>query len=102
MLLTAQLEEQEALHPHGLRLGWSIANTSLLLGKDHFHHWVFFTFSPFLVCIICLHSGFLCVSFQVKMTSLLHMMGRAKKCLVGWKRSLENPFQWATSLAVTL
>lgn len=37
-LLTTQLEEQDVLHPHGLRVGWSVANTSLLLGNDYFHH----------------------------------------------------------------
>lgn len=31
-LLTTQLEEQE--DPYGLRVGWSVADTSLLLGKD--------------------------------------------------------------------
>lgn len=33
-LLTTQLQEQEDMNPHGLRVGWSMANTSLLLGKD--------------------------------------------------------------------
>nr|XP_046261281.1 heterogeneous nuclear ribonucleoprotein U-like protein 2 [Scatophagus argus] len=35
-LLTSQLEEQEDTNPHGLRVGWSMANTSLLLGEDEF------------------------------------------------------------------
>lgn len=34
MLLNTQLEEQDGMYPHGLRVGWSVANTSLLLGKD--------------------------------------------------------------------
>ncbi|XP_039976094.1 heterogeneous nuclear ribonucleoprotein U-like protein 2 [Xiphias gladius] len=33
-LLTKQLEEQEFMEPYGLRVGWSVANTSLLLGED--------------------------------------------------------------------
>ncbi|XP_038554620.1 heterogeneous nuclear ribonucleoprotein U-like protein 2 [Micropterus salmoides] len=33
-LLTTQLEEQEV--PYGLRVGWSMANASLLLGEDEF------------------------------------------------------------------
>ncbi|XP_040904603.1 heterogeneous nuclear ribonucleoprotein U-like protein 2 [Toxotes jaculatrix] len=33
-LLTAQLEEQEVMEPSGLRVGWSLADTSLLLGED--------------------------------------------------------------------
>lgn len=33
-LLTTQLEEQEDMDSCGLRVGWSMANTSLLLGKD--------------------------------------------------------------------
>ncbi|XP_037635983.1 heterogeneous nuclear ribonucleoprotein U-like protein 2 isoform X2 [Sebastes umbrosus] len=35
-LLTTQLEEQEDVDPYGLRVGWSVANTSLLLGEDDF------------------------------------------------------------------
>lgn len=35
-LLTTQLEEQEDIDPYGLRVGWSMANTSLLLGEDEF------------------------------------------------------------------
>lgn len=35
-LLTTQLEEQEV--PYGLRVGWSMANASLLLGKDWAHY----------------------------------------------------------------
>ncbi|XP_044061283.1 heterogeneous nuclear ribonucleoprotein U-like protein 2 [Siniperca chuatsi] len=35
-LLTAQLEEQEDMDPYGLRVGWSVASTSLLLGEDEF------------------------------------------------------------------
>ncbi|KAK9518203.1 hypothetical protein VZT92_023515 [Zoarces viviparus] len=35
-LLTTQLEEQEDMEPCGLRVGWSMANTSLLLGEDDF------------------------------------------------------------------
>ncbi|KAL6117393.1 uncharacterized protein ACO6RY_15188 [Pungitius sinensis] len=33
-LLPTQLEEQEDMDPCGLRVGWSTANTSLLLGED--------------------------------------------------------------------
>ncbi|XP_068445073.1 heterogeneous nuclear ribonucleoprotein U-like protein 2 isoform X2 [Clinocottus analis] len=33
-LLTTQLEEQDDMDPCGLRVGWSLANTSLLLGED--------------------------------------------------------------------
>lgn len=33
-LLTTQLDGQEDMDPYGLRVGWSMANTSLLLGKD--------------------------------------------------------------------
>lgn len=29
---------QDEMDPHGLRVGWSMTNTSLLLGKDSFHH----------------------------------------------------------------
>lgn len=35
-LMTTQLEEQEHMDPYGLRVGWSVAKTSLLLGKDWF------------------------------------------------------------------
>ncbi|KAF1384853.1 hypothetical protein PFLUV_G00124490 [Perca fluviatilis] len=35
-LLTTQLEEQEHMDPYGLRVGWSVSNTSLLLGEDEF------------------------------------------------------------------
>uniref|UniRef100_A0A3Q3VQY4 Uncharacterized protein n=1 Tax=Mola mola TaxID=94237 RepID=A0A3Q3VQY4_MOLML len=35
-MLATQLEEQEVLRPHGLRVGWSIVNTSILLGEDEF------------------------------------------------------------------
>lgn len=33
-LLTSQVEHQENGHPHGLRVGWSVASTSSLLGKN--------------------------------------------------------------------
>uniref|UniRef100_A0A3Q1IM06 B30.2/SPRY domain-containing protein n=1 Tax=Anabas testudineus TaxID=64144 RepID=A0A3Q1IM06_ANATE len=33
-LLPTQLEEQEAMEPYGLRVGWSVSDTSLLLGED--------------------------------------------------------------------
>uniref|UniRef100_A0A8C2XLS4 Uncharacterized protein n=1 Tax=Cyclopterus lumpus TaxID=8103 RepID=A0A8C2XLS4_CYCLU len=33
-LVTTQMEEQEDTDPCGLRVGWSLANTSLLLGED--------------------------------------------------------------------
>lgn len=36
------------------------------------------------------------------MNSLLRTMGAVKKCQVGWRKSLENPSQWGTSLAVML
>lgn len=36
-LLSTQLEEQEVTEPCGLRVGWSVADTSLLLGKNSFH-----------------------------------------------------------------
>lgn len=29
---------QGEMDPHGLRAGWSMTNTSLLLGKDSFYH----------------------------------------------------------------
>ncbi|XP_054453435.1 heterogeneous nuclear ribonucleoprotein U-like protein 2 isoform X2 [Anoplopoma fimbria] len=35
-LFTTQLEEQEHMDPCGLRVGWSMANTSLMLGEDEF------------------------------------------------------------------
>ncbi|XP_032384587.1 heterogeneous nuclear ribonucleoprotein U-like protein 2 [Etheostoma spectabile] len=35
-LLTTQLQEQEDVAPYGLRVGWSMTNTSLLLGEDKF------------------------------------------------------------------
>ncbi|KAM9356841.1 heterogeneous nuclear ribonucleoprotein U-like protein 2 [Symphorus nematophorus] len=35
-LMTTQLEEQEDMDPYGLRVGWSMANSSLLLGEDEF------------------------------------------------------------------
>lgn len=33
-LMSTQVEEQDGIEPYGLRVGWSAANTSLLLGKD--------------------------------------------------------------------
>ncbi|KAK2904268.1 heterogeneous nuclear ribonucleoprotein U-like protein 2 [Channa argus] len=33
-LLPTQLEKQGIMEPYGLRVGWSVANTSLLLGED--------------------------------------------------------------------
>ncbi|XP_029297366.1 heterogeneous nuclear ribonucleoprotein U-like protein 2 [Cottoperca gobio] len=35
-LLTTQLKEQEDGDPYGLRVGWSVANSSLLLGENDF------------------------------------------------------------------
>lgn len=35
-LLTTQLNDEDDKHPHGLRVGWSTPDTSLLLGEDIF------------------------------------------------------------------
>lgn len=35
-LLTTQQSDEDAKYPHGLRVGWSTPDTSLLLGKDIF------------------------------------------------------------------
>uniref|UniRef100_A0A3Q3JIP4 B30.2/SPRY domain-containing protein n=1 Tax=Monopterus albus TaxID=43700 RepID=A0A3Q3JIP4_MONAL len=45
-LLTTQLEDQEVMEPYGLRVGWSLAGTSLLLGKDEVHCYVYLFVFP--------------------------------------------------------
>lgn len=45
-LLPTQLEEQEIMEPYGLRVGWSVADASLMLGEDWVNYYVYLLLYP--------------------------------------------------------
>lgn len=92
--LERKLEEQA-----GLRVGWSVADTSLLLGKDPVHQ---SNCSSLETEADVFTSGFMLSHHQVRISSPLLMMDLVRRCQVGRKSGTEKLSQRGTSSAATL
>lgn len=106
--LSTQCEKEEDLRAYGVRVGWSVSSSSLLLGEFQARRFVRFAFSKRDLSEVfsLLHRLLVCfcvpVAFQVKTNSPLLMIVLVKKSQVGRRRSLGKCFHGATSSAVIL